>query len=209
MRAVIFVGGEIRPENIFEKREEDDIVIAADSGYLNAKKMGFVPDLVVGDFDSLDKEEIPDGIKKIELPAEKDVTDTQVAISEALEAGADRIVIIGGLDGRLDHTLSNMAILRFLFAKNVYAYMTDGVNLVRYIKSSSTIIARRGFKYFSVLADDDVIKGVDIEGCKYPLKNAKITKDHQFAVSNEIVGNCAFIAVRKGGMFIVESGPLD
>ena len=208
MRAFIFAGGEIRPENIIEKKDEGDIVIAADSGYLNAKKLGFEPDLLVGDFDSLGKQNIPKGIKTFELPAEKDVTDTQVAIDAALENGADNIVIIGGLDGRLDHTLSNMALLRMLYAKNIYAYITDGVNRIRYIKSSSTIIARSNFKYFSIIADDEVIKGVEIEGAKYPLKNAKISREHQYAVSNEIEGNCAFIAVKKGGLFVVESGPL-
>ena len=194
------------PENINEKRAKEDMVIAADSGYLNAKKMSFVPDLIVGDFDSLGKKNIPEGIKTVELPAEKDVTDTQVAIDIAIDEGAREIVIIGGLDGRLDHTLSNMAILRMLSARHIYAYITDGQNRVRYIKNTNTIVVRSPFKYLSVIADDEVAKGVDIEGCKYPLKNAKLLRDHQFAVSNEIVGNCALVNVKKGGLFIVESG---
>ena len=206
MKAFIFTGGSIVPENIKEKREKDDLVIAADSGYLNAKKLDFCPDLIVGDFDSLGKKNIPDGIKTVELPAEKDVTDTQVAIDIAIDEGAREIVIIGGLDGRLDHTLSNMAILRRLAEKSIYAYITDGCNRVRYIKNTNTIIVRSPFKYFSVLADDEVVKGVDIEGTKYPLKNAKICRNHQFAVSNEIVGNCALVNVKKGGLFIIESG---
>ena len=205
MKAFVFAGGSIRPEGIFEKKEEGDIVIAADSGYLNAKKLGFSPDLLVGDFDSLGKANLPDGVERLELPAEKDVTDTQVAIEAAIEKGADQIVIIGGLDGRLDHTLSNLAILRMLSKRNIYATASDGQNRARYIRSGSIIIARSAFRYLSVLADDDVVKGVDIEGCKYPLKNAKIFREHQFAVSNEIVGNCALIAVKKGGIFIIES----
>lgn len=206
MKAFIFTGGNIVPENINEKRAKEDMVIAADSGYLNAKKMSFVPDLIVGDFDSLGKKNIPEGIKTVELPAEKDVTDTQVAIDIAIDEGAREIVIIGGLDGRLDHTLSNMAILRMLSARHIYAYITDGQNRVRYIKNTNTIVVRSPFKYLSVIADDEVAKGVDIEGCKYPLKNAKLLRDHQFAVSNEIVGNCALVNVKKGGLFIVESG---
>ena len=205
MKAFVFTGGSIRPENITERPEADDIVIAADSGYNNAKAMGLEPHLLVGDFDSLGKKNIPSGVKIVELPEEKDVTDTHVAIDAAIENGALQIVIIGGLDGRLDHTLSNLAILRDLFARNIYAVITDGVNRVRYIRSTSTLLARSRFKYFSLIADDKVVKGVCIEGAKYPLKGAKIERSRQFAVSNEIVGNCAFVSVKKGGVFIVES----
>lgn len=207
MKAFVFTGGSIRVENITEKPEADDIIIAADSGYNNAVSMGLTPHLLVGDFDSLGKKNIPSGIKTVELPEEKDVTDTHVAIDAAIENGAEQIVIIGGLDGRLDHTLSNLAILRDLFEKNIYAVITDGVNRVRYIRSTSTLLARSRYKYFSLIADDERVKGVDIEGGKYPLKNATILCKHQYAVSNEITGNCALIAVKKGGLFIVESDP--
>lgn len=207
MKAFVFTGGSIRPEYITERPEADDIVIAADSGYNNAKAMGLEPHLLVGDFDSLGKGNIPSGVKIVELPEEKDVTDTHVAIDAAIENGALQIVIIGGLDGRLDHTLSNLAILRDLFARNIYAVITDGVNRVRYIRSTSTLIARSRFKYFSLIADDEKVKGVDVEGGKYPLKNGVIYRNRQYAVSNEITGNCALIAVKKGGLFIVESDP--
>ena len=83
--------------------------------------------------------------------------------------------------------------------------MTDGFNRVRYLQSTSTLIARSGFRYLSLLTLSEKAKGVSIEGCKYPLKNATLNRDFQFAVSNEIVGNCALISVRKGGVYIVES----
>ena len=54
-------------------------------------------------------------------------------------------------------------------------------------------------------ATDEKVKGVSIEGAKYPLKNATLTRKHQFAVSNEIVKNCALINVKKGGIYIIES----
>ena len=99
-----------------------------------------------------------------------------------------------------------MAILRSLFEKRIRAEISDGRNRVRYIKNTNEVIVRSPYKYLSVIADDEVVKGVDIEGCKYPLKNAKLNRNHQFAVSNEIVGNCALVSVKKGGLFIIESG---
>ena len=209
MKAFVFAGGNILPENINEKKSDGDIVIAADSGYNNALSLGFSVDVLVGDFDSLGKENLPRGIETITLPTEKDLTDTQVACEIALERGAREVVIIGGLGGRLDHTLSNMALLRAFDENRVYAYITDGENRIRYINSSSTIIGRSKFKYLSLIADDKLAKGVSVEGCKYPLNNAKLCRNHQFAVSNEIVGNCALISVKKGGLYIIESDPVN
>ena len=207
MKAFIYSGGEIFPENITEHPKAKDICVAADSGFKNAKLLGERVDTVVGDFDSIgdSAEDIPKDIERITVPAEKDETDTQLAVNVALAKGADEFVIVGGLSGRLDHTLSNLAILEALFDIGIPAVITDGRNRARYIRSTSTLLARSGYKYVSVLAADDTVKGVDIEGCKYPLKNAKLSKKLQYAVSNEIVQNCALISVKKGGIFIVES----
>ena len=139
------------------------------------------------------------------MPTQKDDTDTQLAVCVALERGAREIVIIGGLDGRLDHTLSLMGILLDLNARGVHAVALSGNNRIRYIKSTSTLLPRSGYKYLSLIAADPKVKGVSVEGCKYPLKNATITANLQFAVSNEITENCALVSVKKGGLFIIES----
>lgn len=205
-KAFIYVGGEIHPENITEHPKSDDLTIAADSGYHNALSLGDRVQILVGDFDSIDKgREIDEKIEILTVPAEKDFTDTQLAVETAIKRGARDIVIIGGLGGRLDHTLSNLAILRELSEAQVYALITDGKNRVRYIRSTSTLISRSGYKYLSLIADDEKVKGVSVEGCKYPLDNATLTNRYQYAVSNEITGNCALISVKKGGLYIVES----
>ena len=139
------------------------------------------------------------------MPAEKDDTDTQLAVRVALERGAKQIVIIGGLDGRLDHTLSNLAILENLASKHIPAIITSGQNRVRFLRDSGVILLREHFRYFSILAADPVVKGVSVDGCKYPLKKAKLLRTNQYAVSNEIIGNCALIEIKKGGAWVVES----
>lgn len=206
MKAFIYTGGSIYPENITERPKSGDLRIAADSGVLNAKTLGERIDLALGDFDSLgDISAISGEVEKITVPAEKDETDTQLAVNTAIARGADDIVIVGGLDGRLDHTLSNLAILEAMNELGIHCLITNGKNRVRYISSTSTLIARSGFDYLSIIAADDTVKGVSVEGCKYPLKNAKLSRKLQYAVSNEIVGNCALVSVKKGGIYIVES----
>ena len=205
MKAFIYTGGAILPSNITEHPKGDDLRIAADAGYENALALGERVDLLLGDFDSLKLRDMPKEVERLQVPAEKDFTDTQLAVDTALKKGATEICIIGGLDGRLDHTLSNLAILEDLQGKGIYATITNGYNRVRYIASTSTLVARSGFRYLSLLCLSERAKGVSVEGCKYPLKNATLNRSYQYAVSNELEGNCALISVRKGGIYVVES----
>ena len=144
----------------------------------------------------------------ITVPAEKDVTDTQLAVELAMTRGATEVHIVGGLGGRLDHTLSNLANLEDLADQKIRAVIEDGQNRVRLLRNDSTILPRSDYTYVSLLALDPLCKGVEIEGVKYPLKNAKLERKFQYAVSNEITGNCCFISIRKGAILVVESRDL-
>ena len=205
MKAFIYTGGKIFPENITEKPKAGELRIAADAGFLNAKALGVHIDVLIGDFDSLGTPNVNEETEIIKLPEEKDLTDTQIAIETAIERGADDIVIIGGLSGRLDHTLSNLSILEDLWQRRVHAVITDGANRAHYLNATSTLIPRSGYKYLSLILASENAKGVSVEGCKYPLKNAKLARRLQYAVSNEVVGNCALISIKKGALYIVES----
>ena len=205
MRAFLYTGGHVDVANITTHPKGDDLVIAVDSGWNNAVALGEKPTVLVGDFDSLGEENIPTGVELIRLQPEKDKTDTQVAIEVAIERGATEIDIVGGLSGRLDHTLSNLFMLECLAQRGIYAIAYDGISRARYLDSSSVIIGRSQYRYVSVLAVDEKVKGVEIDGCKYPLKKATLYRNYQYAVSNEIDGNCTLIAVKKGKVFIIES----
>ncbi|MBQ8817435.1 MAG: thiamine diphosphokinase [Clostridia bacterium] len=205
MKVFIYTGGGIDVNGITEHPKSDDLRIAADGGYKNAMLLGEKVDVLLGDFDSY-TDKLPDVKEILKVPAEKDFTDTQMAINEALARGADEIVIIGGLDGRLDHALANVSILAELWKMRVHTVITDGKNRVRYMDSSSTLIAKSHFTYVSVIALSEKLKGVSIEGCKYPLDNKTVLRSEpSLTVSNEIVGNCALISVRRGQCLIIES----
>ena len=209
MKAFIYVGGSVYTDNIPEHPKADDLCIAADVGADNAKLLGDTPDIIVGDFDSAKLDMLKKDFPKAEItvvPAEKDFTDSELAIETAIKKGATEIVIIGGLDGRLDHTLTNISLLEALAKSGIYATITNGKNRARYIESTSTLIPRGYFKYLSLIPRTEKVKGVTILGCKYPLENATLTKASQgMTISNEITENCAFIAAKKGGLLIIES----
>ncbi len=208
MKAYIYTGGKLVPELITDRPKPDDLRIAADGGYKNARLLGERLDLIVGDLDSLDEAELPSGVELIRLKPEKDLTDTQVAVELALERGADDIVIIGGLSGRLDHTLSTLAICEDLCLRGAHCLITDGQSRAQYT-NSSLLLPRRHYKYVSLIAATDRVRGVSIEGVRYPLKNATLLRRHQYAVSNEIDGNCCLISLRRGGLFVIESTDID
>lgn len=204
MRAFIYAGGSILADNITEHPKGDDLCIAADAGYRNAQELGERVNILIGDFDSLGA--IPEGdMEVLQVPAEKDLTDTQIAVETALARGADEIILIGGLGSRMDHSLSTLAILEDLCERHVHAHINNGYNRVHYLNASSTLILRSGFRYLSVLAIDEKIKGLSIDGCKYPLKRATLNRRLQYAISNEITRNCAMISLRRGRIFVIES----
>ena len=205
MRAFIYLGGKIFPDNITEHPKGEDLRIAADGGYANAMLLGERIDIAVGDFDSFSKQKIDEGVELVEFPKDKELTDSQICIETAISRGANEIILIGGLSGRLDHTLANLAILQDLRQRHIHGYITDGNNRAHFIRSTSHLVARSAYKYLSLIAADETCKGVSVQGCKYELKNQPIPRRLQFAVSNEITGNCALISVKKGGLYVIES----
>ena len=205
MRAWIYTGGTVYTEHVTERPEEGDLVIAADAGFRTAEALGVRVDVLLGDFDSLGEPSVPEGCELVRVPVEKDSTDTQLAVDLALHRGARELVIIGGLEGRLDHTMSTVAILEMLSQKRVHAHLTNGRNRVRFLRDGGVIIARDRYRYLSLIAADPIVKGVTLEGCKYPLKKARLSRTNQYAVSNEIEGNCALVEIKRGGVWIIES----
>ena len=102
--------------------------------------------------------------------------------------------------------MANLSLLEKLWSKGIRAIITDGKNRARFIERTSELIPYSGFKYLSLIVSDKVAKGVSIDGCKYPLKNAKLTRvNNDFTTSNEILKNCALISVKKGGLYVIES----
>lgn len=212
MTAYIFTGGEIAVGSMDElglHMSEADLIIAADSGYNNASRLGVRPGLLLGDLDSIDRKSLaPDELEHIEkiiVPAIKDDTDTQLAVDTALERGADEIIIIGGLGGRLDHTLSTVFLLEYIKDKGARGVITDGRNRVRIMESGEELTIKRGYKYLSLVGLTDTCEGVSISGVFYPLKDAVLERKYAFAVSNEITADAAEISLSKGILLVIES----
>lgn len=200
MKALIFTGGDFLPPDNFNY-EKYDLIICADKGLENIKKVGLTPDAALGDFDSVTSNmDIP----IIKYPAEKDVTDTEIAIDYCIEKGADDIMLLGGTGGRVDHTLANILLLKRTMDKGVSVKMYDGVNLC-FVTDKDVEIEKSDKKYLSLFALGQKVCGLTIKGAKYPLNKYCLESDSSLGVSNEIVSDRAKIEFESGALLIVLS----
>ena len=188
-------------------KSTDQLVIAADAGYEQCVKYGFVPDYVIGDFDSLCK--APDLSNLVRLPVEKDVTDMDAAVALALEQGCKVIHLYGGMGGRPDHTLANYALLTKLSQSHVTACLYgEGYIVTAVTDGALTLTGGRG-ETVSVFAWTEKAEGVTLRGLKYPLENATLTNTFALGVSNSFVQETAEISVANGTLLVMrENGDL-
>ena len=178
---------------------KDDFLIAADGGYRYCKAVGLIPDLVLGDFDSLGA--APDGMTVLRLPVEKDDTDTLAAIREGLRRGYDRFRIYGGTGGnRPDHTLANLQSLLFLAKKGARGWLYEKTSVYTVLRNGT--VRLRGSGDLSIFAMDGPARGVTLRGLKYTLRDAELTPDFPLGVSNAFRQQTADITVRDGTLLI-------
>ena len=189
---------------------EGDLVIAADAGYQACLRAGIVPDLLLGDFDSMDPPADFSHVRR--LPVEKDDTDTLAALRTGLEAGCGEFHIYGGTGGkRLDHTLANLQSLLFLRRRGARGWLYGDDFLWTVIENEALEVPGAvEWGLFSAFCLGDRAEGVDETGFQYPLENAVLTPDFPIGVSNHITAPLARVSVRKGALAVGwELPPLD
>lgn len=178
--------------------ESVDLKIAADSGYMTAKKLGITPDITMGDFDSY-KDKLPPEMNTLRVACEKDVTDTMLACEYAKDNGCRYITIVGGTGGRIDHSISNVFYLEDLRRQGIRVKLTDGENTVQVILDETVTVKADG-GYFSIFALDKCT--VTEYECKYPLNNATLVRQRPYAVSNEVEGDYAVIKIEGAALLV-------
>ena len=200
MKALIFSGGEFSAIPEYLDINEYDIIIACDGGFLSAQSVGIIPDIFVGDFDSV-PEELVDCPEIIRLYPVKDMTDTQEAIDVAINRGAKEITILGALGGRLDHTLANIHLLKYAKEKDTECTIADTDTYISLITDNAQIQKKDGF-CLSLIPLTDCF-GVSISGVYYPLDNADMPIGNPYGISNEFTENIARISLKSGELLVI------
>ncbi len=189
------------------KINDNSFLIAADRGYKSLVDCGILPDLLVGDLDSLGF--VPDFPNILRYPAEKDKTDMQLAVAYALKKDFDLLLLYGALGGRLDHSLSNLQLLNYVSKQGKKCFIIAEDFVVTAITDGELIFSEKAQGIISVFALGEKAEHVTLKGLKYPLNDALLTADNPLGVSNEFSGQRASVSVKNGTLTVLWFGSLD
>lgn len=213
MKAVVVSHGEVDPADAAHVRGAD-IVVAADGGSDHLERWGIVPHAVVGDLDSLSveaRERIERSGGRIQRwPAEKDKSDTELAIESAVAAGADEVVVVGALGGpRVDHAVANTLLLALVDRPGIRVRLVRGPLSMRMCRAGERMELGGGEgELVTLLAIAGDAEGVWTEGLRYPLRGERLRIGSSRGISNEIATPGASVTLGSGALLVIEGGAL-
>jgi thiamine pyrophosphokinase len=209
LNVAIVSGGKPPSEKLLrEYLKKVDFIIAADKGSECLYNYRIVPDLLLGDFDSA-KKEILDSIKLmvkevLEFPPEKDYTDTEIAVIEAIKRGASKIYLFGALGSRMDHALGNVGLLLSAKEKGVILEIIDDNNRIYLGENNMRLFGKYGDN-ISFHALSDKVVNFKISGAKYNLDGYTMKLLDPRAICNEFVDTPIDISYDHGELLILHS----
>jgi len=204
MRALIVLGGDAPGAQLLKRcASASDLVIAADRGLEAFASAGIVPDLLIGDLDSVSGDvlkEYTDLLPIRKLQCEKDDTDGVDALDVAVQRGADDVLILGALGGRLDHALANLMLLVRAHQHGVRAQILDEQVRIFRVDAEAELIGAQG-DTVSLLPLGEA-HGVTVSGLHYPLEDGMLRSDHPLGISNVVAHDRAYVSVRGGDLIL-------
>lgn len=203
-RGIIFAGGDFSlPADFKEITDNADFTVCADSGYDNAVRAAVVPDVIIGDMDSVGRS-LPGNTEIIKLKCEKDDTDTEASIDYLIEKGCSEIVLLCALGGRLDHELANIMLTVYAAKRGAKLIVKSENTEILLIENHAEITGQKGdlLTLLPLLGDAE---GVTLSGLKYPLEGATLHAGKTVGVSNEFVGGKAEVRLEKGLILTIKT----
>jgi thiamine pyrophosphokinase len=210
LKAIVVAGGDAAPEDA-ALLPGAGMVIAADSGADWVASHGALPDLVIGDMDSIDPallERLTAQGAAVEAhPAEKDASDAELAVARAVAAGADEIVILGGLRGeRLDHELANLLLLADVRWEGIDLRIERAGTTVRCLKGGSRVeLTGVTGDLVTLLPLGVDAEGIRTEGLRYALDDETLAAGRSRGLSNEVVEAPASVSLKGGTLLVIET----
>ena len=210
MKAVIIANG-VPTDPAADKKQVPPgaLIIAADGGADYCRKLDLVPDVIIGDMDSITGDPAAPGFKGAEIiryPIRKDATDLELAIDLALERGAQRIIVLGALGGRWDMSVGNLLLMARLDLKTLPVKFVDGDQEVSLLNGPATAhFTGKPGDILSLIPIEKDATGVTLEGLEYSLENGQLAWGSSRGISNVLIGERAAVSIADGVLICVFS----
>jgi len=207
MRAVLFINGEVaQPQSLRNIFEIGDTLVSVDGGMRHLKALDLLPQIVIGDMDSIDAESLSaleqGGTEILRYPAEKDQTDFELALDILAERGFNEILVIGALGGRVDQALANIWLLAERSQPGFSISFDDGCEQVFLIQNKLTLKGQKGDQV-SLIPYQSPVQGITTEGLEYPLNNETLFPEKTRGLSNVLIGEQAQISIKSGRLLCI------
>jgi thiamine pyrophosphokinase len=209
-KTVIFANGiTSHPEKNKQYISSGDKIICADGGTLHALQMGLIPDILVGDFDSLPAHVLQEMKNKNivieQFPEKKDKTDLELALQTSERFDTDEVLILTALGGRMDQYLNNILLLTRSDWKQKRIRIADGGQQGWILKGPDELaLTGQMGDILSVIPITGQIDGLYLSGLEWSLTNEKVKRGSTLTLSNRFIENKATIKIKAGICLIVQ-----
>lgn len=209
MKCAIIANGDLDySKEIVNRIKGAQLIISADGGARHLRALNIIPHVMIGDFDSIDAADKiffdNQQVKTISFPSRKNHTDSELCVSWAVENHATDITLLGVTGTRLDHTLSNIFLLRKLVRKHISARVINKNNEVHMVTEYLELNGMPG-DFLSLIPITENVKGITLTGLEYPLVNAAMRMGSSLGVSNSFKQTTASVRIREGVLLVIKS----
>lgn len=208
-RAWIFINGHLPHAAALAQRiQPDETLIAADGGARHLLQMGLVPHILIGDLDSLTREEVESlkqqGCKVWRYPNDKDWTDLELALNYAVADGFQSLRLAAAGGGRMDQQLANILLLTRPELECCDVALDDGAEEIFLVRGERTLQGQPGDRV-SLIPLDAQVTGVRTAGLQWPLQNEPLYRSATRGISNIMVSETAVISAHQGTLLCIHT----
>lgn len=208
-RVILFVNGELpAPEKLRARLSSEDILIAVDGGLRHIVALGLTPDMILGDLDSANLEDVQkfeaQGVPIRRYPIEKNETDLELGIVAALKHQPQILWIVAAIGGRLDQTLGNIFLLTQPNLAQLDVRLMDGEQEVFLIRDQASLTGLPG-QTVSLLPLMGTVSGVKTEQLSFPLNHETLYPDQTRGISNRMTGTTAAVSIDSGSLLCIHT----
>jgi len=212
MKVCILLNGEIKDYSIISKyikNEKYDYIICADGGANHLYNMGIIPNYIIGDLDSIDKDVInyykKQNVLFEKFPSKKNETDSELCIFLANKLNAYKVDLFATLGGRIDHTLANINLLYYIREQKIVPRIISEKEDIYIAINESIQIKGKKEDIISIIPIKGDAKGITLENLEYNLNNYNMKYSSPLGISNIMLSDECSITVKEGSVLIIRN----